>query len=487
MLSGLRAFREEYVVSGMMDTLEIGARFNDPDGRILRYDINWASYENTSYRDIHRWAKAYKTQYGLYKYIRNIYNPTNRMGEFYRMMVWGGNLDPEAGKKGAIPILVGKKADEAKLRETISHLWTLSNWSINKGIVPLWGSILGDYIIRILDDPEREYVCMDRVHPAALRSLNTDRRGFVKSYEIQEYRELDGKIVVYKETAEREGDSVVYRTYRDGEPFAWNGSASSWTEDYGFIPMVVGQHNNVGADWGWSEMHGDRSKIQELDDLASKLHDHIRRMADPAWLANFPKPGKELKMKTGDATNDRPQPGREELPILYISDANAKMQPLVVPELKIAEVTGELDHMLRELERDYPELQMDIWSVGGDTSGRALITARQRAEKKVTERRAEYDSALVRAQQMAIAIGGQAGYAGFEGYNLDSYKAGELDHSIAERTVFDLAPTEIADERLKFWQAIQAASQSVPVETALEDAGWSPDKIQGIYDKVPQQ
>lgn len=483
MAAGLRAFREEYLTSGMVED----QKFDDPDARLLRYAINWSFYENTAYRNIHKWATAYRTSYGLYKYIRNIYNPATRLGDFYRMMVWGGLLSQDAGPNGAIPIKVGKRAPEAQLREAISYLWQQSNWSINKGIVPLWGSVLGDFLIKITDDPDHGYTCMDVIHPGTLYAVTTDRRGYVKAYEIREDRWLDGKQVLYRETAEREGDDVVYRTYIDKKPFAWNGVASTWSEPYGFVPLVIGQHNNVGGDWGFSELHTDRSKVHELDDQASKLHDHIRRMTGPAWMANFPKTSANVAMPTTSPTADRPEPGREELPIMYVNDSAAKMQPLVVPELDIEKVSNEIAMMLRELERDFPELQMDIWSVGGDTSGRALITARQRAEKKVTERRAGYDAAIVQAHQMAIAIGGDKGYEGYEGFSLDSYKKGELDHSVAERTVFDLAPTEVADERLKFWQAIAAATQSVPVESALKDAGWSQEKIDEIYAEVPEQ
>lgn len=483
MNAAVKAFREEYVTMGLIDNY----MFDDAGGRLLRYDINWASYENTAYRDIHKWARQYRTSYGLYKYIRNIYNPSYRLGEFYRMMVWGGNLSPSAGKEGAIPIVVGKRADEARLREALVYLWHQSNWSIRKGIIPLQGSVLGDYIIKIVDDPEHGYTCMDVVHPATLSQVTVDGRGYVKAYEISEMRDYEGKDVEYRETAERVGDSVVYTTYLNNKPFPWNGAASTWSENYGFIPLVLGQHNNVGKDWGWSEMHADRSKLHELDDMASKLHDHIRRMTDPAWIANFPKSSTEVTMKSAKATPDRPQPGREEMPIMYVANENAKLQPMVVPELSIHEVGEEIAMQLRELERDYPELQMDIWSVGGDTSGRALITARQRAEKKVTDRRASYDSSIVRAQQMAIAIAGEKGYEGFEGFSLLSYKEGKIDHTVAERNVFDLSPTEVADEKLKFWQAIQAATQSVPVELALKDAGWSEERIQELYGTTPEQ
>jgi hypothetical protein len=218
----VQAFREGYVTAGVTESAEFG----DFGGRQMRYEILWAMYENTAYRNIHTWATSYRNQYGLYRYIRGIYNPSYRLGEFWKSMLWGGELDAGAGVIGAIPI----QTEDDKLRAAIAALWQVSNWGINKEVI----------------------------HPSTIKSITTDPRGFIKAYQIEETRLLNGRKAVYLETAERDGEDVIYKTYANNQLYAWDGENAEWSAPYGFIPLVVVQHNNVGLDWGWSEVHAGR-------------------------------------------------------------------------------------------------------------------------------------------------------------------------------------------------------------------------------------
>jgi hypothetical protein len=168
------------------------------------------------------------------------------------------------------------------------------------------------------------------------------------------------------------------------------------------------------------------------------------------------------------------------VPILYASDPNAKAHALVAP-LDIVAVDAYIGRLLAELERDYPELQMDIWSASGESSGRALRIARQRVEAKVNERRATYDDALVRAQQMAAAIGGARKLPGFEGLGLESYANGGLDHHIGQRPVFAADPLDGLEEDLAFWTAAKTAGESgMPLTAYLMDQGWDEERMMRV-------
>jgi hypothetical protein len=479
-MAGAQAFKEAYISADLLNEGDFG----DFEARKLRYSILWAFYENTAYRDIHTWAQGYRNRYGLYKYIRNIYNPSQRLADFYQMMVWGGLLDPEAGPKGAIPIKLGDKAD-SDLAAAITQVWQDSNWSVNKDIATLWGAALGDVAFKIIDDTEREQTRIEIVHPSIIKSVTMDKRNFVKGYEIEEVRDdpESGKPVTYLEVATRLEDNqtaIHYATYRNGTLYAWNGEEAEWDEDYGFVPFILVQHRSVGMQWGWAEIHPERSKVNEVDDQASMLNDQIRKTINPAWLFNFNKPSKTPQQQTAQATTDKPMPGREELQALYIDKPEAKGQALVAP-LDIQMVSENIQKILQELERDYPELQQDIWSAQNDPSGKALGEARKKVESKVIQRRANYDSALVRAHQMAIAIGGMRTYAGFEGFSLESYQAGALDHSIDERPVFN-ASREEKDARAKLvWDTVaNAVAQGIPPEAVLRDFGYTDEQLQNF-------
>lgn len=472
-MAGITAFRDAFISADLLDA--VSSDFSDFEARRLRYSLYWAMYENTAYRNVHSWAISYRQNQSLYRYIRGIYNPSYRLGEFWKAHLWGGRLDPDAGDGSDTPTAIPIFTDNEKLRPAIGKVWQWSNWQINKQIASLYGAILGDVGIQVVDDTERKKVYLKIIHPGIVKDVTLDDFGNVKGYEIEEKRVHPydpNRTAVYLEKATREGDNVVYQTFMDGMPYAWYGDLEEWSVPYGFVPMVMVQHNNVGLNWGWSEIHSGRAKFQEADDLASKLSDQIRKMVDAPWLfAGVDKP-KTAPRAAGQAPSiDNPNPGREETPIIY-GPQGATAQHLVAP-LDITSASNHIQSIQAELERDYPELQMDIWSANGDSSGRALRIARQRVETKVNERRPLYDDALVRIHQMAVAIGGYRQYEGFTGFDLESYGKGDLDHKISDRQVFSKDPFDDSEMAMAFWSAAEKAVKTgLPLLIYLKKNGW---------------
>lgn len=468
----LTAFREEFVSGGVISE----ENFSDPDARKIRYDILWASYENTVYRSIHSWAGTYKTRYALYRYIRNIYNPAYRLGEFWKTHLWGGHLDPLAGEEGCLPI-IGKSS----LNPAIADIWKWSNWFVNKDVVTLHGSVYGDSILRVIDDVEANKVYIQSVYPGIITDLTKDAFGNIKEYIIEEERPhpVTEAPVTYKETATRDGQNVVFETFLNDAPFAWNGEASSWDEPYGFIPMVHIKHNDVGMEWGWSEFHPARSKMHELDDLTSLLSDQIRKTVNAKWFFTGLDGSDDVSTAmTTTETKARPEPGREEEQALYSSDPNSKVYPMVAP-IEFEGVIMHIAEILKDLERDYPELKFDALRVGGEVSGRALRVARQPAEAKVLQRRVNYDDGLKRILQMALSIGGLRNI--FEGFSLDSYNSGDLDFEFGEREVFPIDELEKLEEDKAFWEAAKLAKEAgMPLLAYLSFAGWSDEEIEAL-------
>lgn len=505
-MAAYRAFREPYLVTEPGG----GGDFGDFEARRLRYAMLWSFFENNAYRNLHTWSHAYRVQYGLYRYIRNIYNPAYRLGVFWQTHLMGGVLDPEAGDGERMPSALPIETENEALRRSIAELWKWSNWEINKDIFTLRGAVFGDVALEVVDDQERGRVYLRVVNPNLLKDVEVDPFGNVRGYEFEEPRahpESPNRTVTYRETAERSDDNVIYRTYLNDAPYAWPGQeavvdgqarqVAEWQQPYGFVPLVVVQHANMGLDWGWSEMHAGRTKFQEVDDLASKLSDQVRKTVDSRWLfTGVSKPASTPSATSRDsetyqgtsAAADRPEPGREEIQAFYASDPAAGAIPLVAP-LDIAGTLEYLRDLLGELERDYPELQMDIWTASGDASGRALRVARQRAEAKVQMRRTSYDDGLVRAQQMAVAIGGFRGYEGYQGFGLESYGAGDLDHAIAKRPVFSQDPLDDIELRNEEWKAIgEAVRAGMPLEFYLaEVAGWEPEVVARLAEAMEAQ
>lgn len=482
--AAVSAFRESDISFDPLDE----AAFSDFDSRRMRYQIYWSLFENSAFRDIHTWAPSLKESYGLYRYIRNIYNPAYRVGSFWKTHLMGGSLDPEASdnEESALPI----DCENELLRPAIAQLWKWSNWQRNKGVYTLWGAVMGDAVLRVIDDTERERVYLNVLHPGKLRDIELDPWGNVRGYIIEEQRldprprkvGEDVRYVTYREVVTRDGEFVHYVTELDNVPYAWNGKEAEWDVPYGFVPMVIAQNINVGAKWGWSELHPGFPQFREVDDIASKLGDQIRKVVESGWFFSGVTPPemnaqgvRELKM-SGDVdygeSND-PEPGREEVPAIYAPDPSARAEPLVA-SLDIAGVTGHIQSILSSIEANYPELNRSIYDNSSGQSGRSIRIVRQPVEEKAQERRADYDDALVRAQKMAISIGGMRRYRGFESFNIGSYAAGNLEHTVGQRPVFANDPLDDLEREKEFWTAAGlAVAAGFPLESWLLKQDWT--------------
>ena len=489
---GVIAFKEAYLTAPVQDTVD----WTSQGARRLRYEILWSMYEQTAYRDVHLWATALRKQYGLYKYIRPIYNPAYRLGEFWKGHIFGGLLDANAGEEGAIPIAT----ENDRLREAIAQLWKWSRWNVQKDILTVRGAILGDIAIQVCDDVNRGRVYLDLLYPGSLEAVEKDPFGNVKGYTLNEAMADPagvGRTVTYTEKVSRNGMDVVYETFLNGAPYAWpqnidrtGAAVASWSEPYGFIPLVVIQHNDVGLEWGWSELHPIRAKAQEADDIASMISDQVRKTIDPVWIMKGikrPSAGViNLAGASDTADADRPFPGREEIQAIWNVDVEGGAQAMVA-DLKLENVLLHLDGILKEIERDSVELSQDVHTASGDASGRALRTARQPVVSKVIQRRANYDSGLVAAQQMAVAIGGFRRYDGYEGFGLDSYAQGALDHRIVKRPVFEEDPLDKIEIDTAFWKAAEQASKAgLSLEAYLREVGWTDERIAELEIEEPE-
>lgn len=478
-MSGFIAFREQFMAADLIDEEDFG----DFDARRLRYSILWALYENTAYQtEVHSWATAYKLRLGLYKHIRGIYSPAHRLGAFWQGHIFGGVLDPEAGDgsatPSAIPVEVQGQNEEA-IRNGLSMLWTWSNMQKIKDVITLYGSVLGDVGIKVIDDTEKEKVYLEVVYPGIIKDVDLDPYGNVKGYIIEEERpnpRRETAMVTYTEEATRSGQDVVYKTYLNGKPYAWNGEAAEWTMSYGFVPMVMVQHNDVGLDWGWAEGHPARARFHEVDDIASALSDQIRKTVNVIWFfSGLSEPDEPLVLEAGPAdTTARPTPQRETLPAIYAPTEGARATALI-SNLNIDQTYKYLTELLERLDEDFPELRFERLRAG-NVSAEALREARKATEEKVVTRRPGYDDALKRVFQMALSIGGMRGL--FEGITEESYDNNELDLAIAKRDVFTMTTEEVVVAEKAFWGAATTAKAAgVPLEPYLQLQGWTDEKI----------
>lgn len=501
-MAGISAFREAYVTAAMEGYEDSSFTsvydFESSSARLTRYDVLWAYYQGNAYRTIRSWARQMKVTYGLYTYIRDIYNPANRICDFHQTHIWGGHLDQEAGDGSEVATSLPITSADSALRSAIAQLWQDSKFHIAKDIITLNGSVFGDAFIKVVQDPVQELVYLERVPPSWITDLETDVLGNVTYYELSQNRQdpdtTQDRSVVYIERATLTEVGVFFQTFKNNAPYAWDGNPEEWVVDYPFVPLVHIKHNDVGLDWGWSELFPNLGKFRETDDQASKLSDQVRKMVDAPWLFSGVKPGKTggtvtiEGLGTENLTNKEITP--EEIPALFAHETGARAQALVA-DLSIADTITHIQEINLEIERAYPELRTSMGNVrgSGDVSGRALLIARQEADDKVAKRRLNYDEGLVRAHRMAICIAGEAGYEEFSGFGFDDFDSDKTFHRIKpERPVFKPHPTESLDQNRQMWTNAHLAERvGVPLDIFLKDQDWSEKRIQEIINSETYQ
>ena len=298
--------------------------------------------------------------------------------------------------------------------------------------------------------------------------------------------------VRYNEEAFLEDGHVVYRSFLNGAAHDWRGVSGDgeelppeWAVPYSFIPLVIINHRSVNLSWGMAEPHALLAKVLETDNVASNTGDYIQKALNAPWLYTGVRPPDDKRRKgKGDSEGmgDDPNAGasrRDRVQSLY-AQQGATATPLVYP-LQIQAVNDHRAALVEEIERDYPELQMDIWA-STDTSGRALREARRRVTNKVHQRRTAYDAGLVQAQKYALAIGSLRGYPGYQGLPTDPDDPG-LEHHIGQRPVFAPDPLDDIEEGTAFWTLVKAAVDAgCPLEVVLRREGWSEKDLKAIVD-----
>lgn len=498
--SAVQAFREAFLIAGIEGAQSpTGAiyDYNSYQGRVTRYDILWAYFQGSAYRNIRKWAESMKADYELYAHIRDIYNPAHRICSFHRRHIWGGHLDVKAGDGSEVPSALPVKEASDGMQGVIENLWDASRMEVVKDKIVLHGAVFGDVFLKIIPDKNQDLVYFDRIHPAWVAEVQKDAFDRVIAYTLNYERSDPEKedprdMVQYTEEAVLTEGGVQYRLMRDKQPYPWDGNPPEWVIPYPFIPFVHIMHDDIGDAWGWSELFPHMSKFREVDDQASKLGDQIRKMVDAPWLITGVRGGS--KGGVGDLTvegRDSTTPlsgalGKTEAPLLLANNPDTKASPLVTTDLDLMGVLENIREITAEIEKSYPELRVALGRRlgSGDISGRALLLAQQEAVDKVEERRTGYDEKMVRVHRMAAAVGGHEEIPGYEGFKLEDFNKEATFHRIeARRPVFRPHPTEAAQEERDLWiNAALAQRAGVSLEIFLRDRGWEESRIQQILE-----
>lgn len=408
------------------------------------YNFRWAYYNNSVFDDLAQWG-VYKGDNRLYRFTRSIYNPCARLVDFYVGSVYPGRLSVEPDEPSAIPL--GEETSP-QLRTAIDEVYRASNWQTNKGVMLRYGAALGETLVEIVDEPERGLVYLNNVWPGTVVDLELDNRGNVKMY-AQEYdvEERTDNDTFSSYTYRKEVDGTSFRFYRDRT------QVNSYPNPYGFVPACWCVHRNEGGMFGAPALRN-YNKLDEANSLATHANDYLHKlMAAPVLVASS-------GGITGLSADSQPKKGasednqreREMLPVLK------GPQDSSIQSVEFGDLTGvkdRLEQMITEIEHDHPELTFynqlrEMSQVTGPAAQRLMGDV----QSLVVDAQANYDQQMIKALQMAVAIGGWRLSQGdwgpspntqqeaYRGFDLDSYRRGDLDFTIDERPLIPLTKEE---------------------------------------------
>ena len=472
-----------------------------------RLNLLWAYYEGSVFDNVAAWAN-YRTNYTLYRNIRSIYNPTRRLVNFYVAQVYPGVLSEDATKLPdgvAIAIPFSNDTDEA-LKLAFAQFWQWSNWQSNNKLMVRYGGATGSCLVEVVDSVERGKITTAVRWPGLLAdkalddgpSLILDDTGNVKFYALQ-YDATDekGETYVYRKEVSQES----FIEYRDDK------ETSNEPNPYGFVPAVWCKHVDEGwgvdgeGVYGAPAISGSIGKIDEINGLASHMHDHVDLLIDsPGIISSDGGVGriteqanavKATRKVAADEFADAPAHAafRTLRRLLLKAPKGASWVPLT-GNLQPEQVIPAMDHLLTEIEHDFPELGMyqelrKMSEVTGPGAARMMGDVYSR----VLEVASNYDQQSIKLFQMAAAIGGfryrenREGWrnrteaqAKFAPFDLDSYARGDLNMAIMPRPLIPMTEDDTITLTGKRLDNAAKAQKIFNDEKVLEIAGVPEDE-----------
>lgn len=484
------------------------AAFRDPretetaDAIRPRLNLLWSYYTNSTFDNLAAWA-SYRSNYTLYRNIRSIYNPTRRLVNFYVAQVYPGVLSEDATKLPdgvAIAIPFSDDTDDL-LKLAVAQFWQWSNWQSNNKLMVRYGGATGSCLVEVVDNVERGKVTTAVRWPGLLAdralddgpSLILDDVGNVKFYAL-EYQATDEAGGTY--TYRKEVSQESFTEYRDDKV------TSESPNPYGFVPAVWCKHIDEGwgvdgeGVYGAPAISGSIGKIDELNGIASHAHDHIDSLIDsPGIISSDGGVGKigeqasAIKLTRSAASDEFASVSatsaiRTLRRLLLKAPKGASWVPLT-GNLQPEQAIPAMDHLLTEIEHDFPELGMyqelrKMSEVTGPGAARMMGDVYSR----VLEVSSNYDTQSIKLFQMAAAIGGfryaenREGWrlrteaqAKFAPFDLNSFARGDLNITIMPRPLIPMTEDDTITMTGKRLSNAKAAQGIFNDDKVLELAG----------------
>lgn len=408
--------------------------------------------------------------------LRGIRSPSFRAVEFHVSHLWPGTL-PDA-----LPI----DTEHEAIIEPVQQVWSWSNWSSRKQVAARWLAMYGDLFLKVVANDRGDRVYFQLLDPRDVTDFAKDERGFITSIRLDIPRAdigTGGAIERWTHVEHWDKATLLYRVWRvEGETATRSldmlGSPAEVYDmrSFGvdFVPVVHAPFRDTGDLRGVGCFVPVLDKIDELNRVSTRLHRMAFRHVKNVWALKSngtDASGRPLPAPTVQTTTVTNGDGTRSDVLLLGDDSMVRLPgnsdlASLVPNLNYDALLNVARDQLADIETDLPEI---VWyrlaQEGADLSGRAILLKMAAAGARVGEARGNAESALVRADQMALTIGDHLGL-----WSVGTFDRGEYDHAFKPRDIFSLTDLDRAETHRARGQAAQAyTSAGVPLSLVLTD------------------
>lgn len=378
------------------------------------------------------------------------------------------------------------------LREAIAQVWVWSNWAVLQRELVETAAVLSDTFVKVAErqddgdteaDGETTAVYMQNIPPETVRWWEADERGYLTAIRIdtprltsvftgKEYRHTLTEVWRKEWPGAKEGEpsqpgGVRFYETLPGQPVDDKQLSEPVREQtfielgYDFIPIVWMESPTY-----WWQL---TDQIDRYNGMAMKI-DRINRALGTFESNMFSSEGRpmNLSINTNEIEMTYQESAAGEAGWLRLP-GSAKFQWAGNP-IDFATARAQMLDIRDGVVSSLPEYRvatLDATQIATETLQMLLSQAGQRA----LELRDILERGLVRAHMMAISIARVAGLEGFDAATVGEWDAGTLEHTFAERDVFE-TPLAIKAAQLK-----ELVAAGMPLKLAMAEAGFSEERI----------
>jgi len=335
-------------------------------------------------------------------------------------------------------------------------LFDNSDWDTQGVLFIHYGAMYGVSGLRVSDSPIVTIVPADPTRFMLVYSGVYNKEPVMCLW-VEKRLDDDGKEYEYAEVI----TDTTISTYKAGELFGYDGRDPMYENTIGKVPVFECLHINDGTPLGECTYQKAVVLLNELNDMASRLLEIIKRHADPQTVI------------TGAEPSDL-QRGSD---IAWFLPAGADAQ-FVASAIDIPGVLSFIQEIKTGVHDALPELSFDELKKAGQVATATLELQLMELVIKIKRCRPNYDRALVYAMQLAGVAAKQIGDA-----SISPLDDPELILDAHRNILPDSEMDEVQLEKAR-WDTVNAAvnnGNGIPLETALiEIMDWQPKQLTNL-------